>query len=431
MRQNERDRARTRRGRACVSVGVAAVAVALLTHPASAQEADPDGPAPPQRAFEAVLEDVVQGDLLLIGNSNLLGAGQWRSPSRSAVDVDGDTTTLCGTRLFAPLGCTDNSSAADLDLPAGARIVHARLYVHTTLSPTVASVVARLDGPADGYDYTDLGPTTPEVPKLWEAAGTGSAGSRMRQAVWDVTDYVGEGGAGAYTVADIVNDRGTARMPYASWALTVAYELDPAGDVDLSGLPPEQAQRFASRAISWHDGFVVQTDGRLDVTLGGLAIPSPTVPFAKSFHVVAHGDTGLYDNLVFNGDPVGNNVTPGDSPPPPGVTVGTDPACNSIADVFNDSICVLGAPVATKNPGPTDYLASSDGRTPTSGTGVDMDVTRLPDRSLDAGATDATLSVLTVADELLAPGLLAVSIDLTATSAPPTAAVTAAAGDQP
>ena len=67
----------------------------------------------------------------------------------------------------------------------------------------------------------------------------------MRQAVWDVTAYVQANGPGTYTVADIAFERTGAFLPYASWALVAAYELDPAAD--LGAMTPEQQARFAPR----------------------------------------------------------------------------------------------------------------------------------------------------------------------------------------
>ena len=100
------------------------------------------------------------------------------------------------------------------------------------------------------------------------------------------------------------------------------------------------------------------------------------------------------------------------------MTLGTDPACNSITDVLNDSICHLGTPVATKTPGPTEYVAVKDGRTPTSGSAVDMDVVRIPDRYFLPGATSATLSLDAAGDDVVAVGMLAVSVDLPPPSPP-------------
>jgi len=383
-----------RRPRAAFGVVVAAVAVlaaAVAETPAQAQ--DGPEPGPPERAFSPVVEGVVEGDLVLAGNSNVAAPAPGPPAAATMVDVDRDRSVLCAIRLIVPTGCSDNSSSAVLDVPAGARVVEARLYIDTTLARGSRGVRARLDGPGRGFDYRALDASTGALPKLWEATGAAGAGGLMRQAVWDVTDYVAANGAGNYTVADIVVDDGPAPMPYATWAIMVLYERDPALVTDLAALAPEEQDRFTRRAVSWHDGFFIHRDGRHDVTLGGFEVPLAGTVFAKSFHVVAHGDAGELDNLVFDGDPLGNSAAADNGGPPPGVVVGVDHVCNDTTDVFNGSICALGQPVG-------------------SGAGVDVDVARIPDTYVTPGATEATLSILSVDDGLLAPGLLAVSIDL-------------------
>ncbi|MET0324186.1 MAG: hypothetical protein ABW219_03105 [Ilumatobacteraceae bacterium] len=386
--------------------------------PAVAQQA-PDGGEVP---FAPVFEGVLAGDLVMAGNSNLLSAGGWRLGLPSVADVDGDTTPLCIGRRYVPAACADNSTSATLDVPAGARIVHARLYVDTTLSPAVGPLRVRLDGPAEGYDYQELTAHDGTVPNVYEGAGGAPTSAMMRQAVWDVTDYVTAGGPGTYTVADIVSERAGAWLPYSSWAIVVAYELDPASGIQLDQLPAAERQRFAPRAVSWHDGFVVRSEGSVDVTVAGFAVSPGEPVFAKSFHVIAHPQARGADNLLFAGSPLGNNLTPGNGPAPAGVLIGNDAACNTITDVLDDSICLLGHVVETKVPGPGQYRASGDGRSVTSGSAVDMDVIRIPDRYFTAGMTSATLSV-TAGGGAVAPGLLAVSVDLDPPVAPVPVAV--------
>ena len=68
--------------------------------------------------------------------------------------------------------------------------------------------------------------------------------------------------------------------------------------------------------------------------------------------------------------------------------------------------------MATKTPGAAEFVAVRDGRTPTSGSAVDMDVVRIPDRYFLPGATSATLSFDAAGDDVVAVGMLAVSVDL-------------------
>jgi hypothetical protein len=373
--------------------------------------------APPtEKPFAPVVEQVVRGDLVMAGNSNLLSAGGWRADGQAAADVDGDTTQLCVGRTFVPAACADNSSSATLDIPPGARIVAARLYVETALSTAVNPLRVRLDGPEPGYHYTELSGITAGIPKLSESAGSRlRSTTSMRQAVWDVTGYVQASGGGSYTVADIMYERAGAFLPYASWAIVAAYDIDPAADV--AAMTPEQLARYAPRAISWSDGFVVSVGTSVDVPVSGFEVPLAEPVFGKAFHVVAHAQHRGSDNLLFAGQPLGNNVSPGDPAPPLDVIVGDDPACNTSTGILDDSICDLGAAVTTKDPGPDAYVSSRDGRTPSSGSGVDMDITRIPDRYLLPGMTSATLSMRALGSTPIATGVLAASIDLPSTGA--------------
>jgi hypothetical protein len=400
---------------AALTLAVTALLAALGT-PAVAQE-DPRPPAP--RPFATVLERVVRGDLVMVGNSNLLSAGGWRSGAVSVADIDDESSEMCIIRgLGFPRACADNSSSARLDLPRGARVIEARLYVQSTVAPDVGPLKVRLDGPREGFDYRVLGGATLGVPKLYEAGGGRHGGTPLRQAVWDVTKYVARRGAGSYTVADIVSERAAPYLPYASWAIVAAYDLDPASGRDLADIRPADRPRFAQRAVSWHDGFSYLTGRSIDVPVAGFEIPTAGAVFAKSFHFVGHGQLGESDNLLFNGNPLGNNLTPGDAPPPRGVDIEANPSCNSTTDVQNDTICVLGAPVANKRPGRRAYLASGDGSTRSSGSGVDLDVIRIPDRYLVAGSTAGTLSVQVTGSDTLAPGMLAVSVDVARPAGP-------------
>jgi hypothetical protein len=412
-RQREQRRSGRRHGGWVAFVALAVTSwLAVGWSTADAQRDDPKPPA--ERTFAPVLERVVRGDLVMAGNSNLRSAGGWREADTAAADIDGDATELCVIRgLGFPRACADNSSSARLDLPRGAKVLEARLYVQTTVAEDVGPLRVRLAGPRRPVAYTELGGATRGVRKLYEAGGGRADGAPLRQAVWDVTNYVAKHGAGSYTVADIVSERAAPYLPYASWAIVAAYEFDPANAQKIANLPVEAQQRFAPRAVSWYDGFTYLTEGSVGVPVVGFEIPTTGSVFAKSFHVVGHSQNGEPDNLLFNGNPLGNNLTPGDSPPPLGVLIGRHPSCNSTTDVQNDTVCVLGTPVASKNPGPRAYRASGDGTTRSSGSGVDIDVIRIPDRYLVPASTGASLSVQVTGSDTLAPGMLAVSVDLT------------------
>jgi hypothetical protein len=388
---------------------VTAVVLGVLASAAGTSQLVSAQVAPPlEPPMSLVLEETVRGDLVMAGNSNLLAAGGWAGTS--AADVDGDRSRICIGRVGRPgTLCADNSSSATVDLPPGAAVIEARLYVSTAVSESVGPLRVRLAGPGDTA-YSDAGLATPEVPKVGEASG-GDLRAVHRQAIWDVTDFIARRGPGQYTVADIVNERAGPWLPYASWGIVVAYELDPANEALVSAQPPEVQQRFALRTLSWHDGLAMASGAPLEVEVGGFTIPADRRVFAKSFHLIAHAGAPGFENVSFEGGPLGNNATPGDAAAPTGVVIGTDPACNTIVDVLNDTICSLGTPVQTKAPGPLDYRSSADGVTPSSTSAVDMDVTRIPDRYLLPGMTSATVSVDVVGDGTVAAGVIAVSVD--------------------
>jgi hypothetical protein len=358
------------------------------------------------RPFAVVVNRVLHGDLVVAANSNLRSAGGWTAAPGTVGDIDGDTSVMCVRREGTSRACADNSSSARLDLPPGSRVVHARLYVETTLSAGAGPLSVRVAAP---LGKTLLGDATAGAPRVGEDSLAVSARGVLRQSIWDVTALVAANGAGYYTVADIVAERAGPFMPHASWAIVAAFEADPA--IDPSILAPDVRERFARRAVVWHDGFVLLAAGAAAEPVADLAVEPGAAVFAKSMHIAAAARHGNADNLLFNGQPLGNNVTPGDRPPPPWVVVGDDEACNSNTDVFNESICVLGAPVDSKDPGPADLLASSDGATPTSGSAVDIDVMRVPDRYLVAGARSSVLSASADHDPV-AVGMLAISADL-------------------
>ena len=265
------------------SLLLAATTVAGATHA---------GAAEPEQPFTPVVHDVLAGDLVMAGNSNLVSAGGFRPAAEAVADVDGDDTSLCVGRLYVPAACGENSSSATLDVPVGARVVAARLYVNTSLTSATGPIQVRLDGPAAGFEYTTLSAATPGIAKVRESAGRSSrSAAPMRQAVWDVTEYVRTAGAGSYTVADIMFERAGAYLPYAAWTIVAAYELDPA--VDLAVLSPEQRARFAPRAVTWDDGFVTMSDGSVDVIVDRFVVPAGAAVFAKTFHLAVEPATAV------------------------------------------------------------------------------------------------------------------------------------------
>src|SRR5262245_26407552 len=169
-RQRERKRSGGRLAVVVASVALAATALGAAIGTTAAAREDPQPPAP--RRFAPVLDQVVQGDLVIAGNSNLLSAGGWRSGDVTIADIDDESSEMCIIRgLGLPRACADNSSSARLDLPEGARVIQARLYVQSTVAPDVGPLKVQLDGPGRRFRYRELGGATRGAPKLYEAGG--------------------------------------------------------------------------------------------------------------------------------------------------------------------------------------------------------------------------------------------------------------------
>lgn len=423
-------------------LGLVAVGIGVVSSGAHAQQSDPE-----PRPMSAVIDRVVTGDIVMAANANVRGGIIPDSTATRVADVDRDRSMLCVRRAAPTAACADNSSAARLAIPRDARLVQARLYIETTLSAGAGQLGVRIAGPEWPREYTKIGPDSPTNPMLHEAETELAPDAVMRQAVWDVTEYVAEHGGGRYTIADIVSEAAGPDHHYASWAIVGVYELDP--DVELDELSTWQQAKYAPRVVSWYDGFVPATvvdvasepesdpdaaaadgplpgplannlilddlleaigDEAIDAAAAAAEMAVPDGPaFAKSLHIVATGRSADPGNLLYDGRPLGSNLSPGDAPPPTGSSVGDEPACNSTSAVFNDTICVLGRPLVATSAAP-GYV--DGGTNDHSYAAVDTDVIRVPDHYLTATASTAELEVFSASDEPVMVGMLALSVDV-------------------
>ncbi|UQA95281.1 hypothetical protein [Streptomyces halobius] len=209
---------------------------------------------------------------------------------------------------------TDNSSSADLRLPAGSRVSYARLYWGGNLrageqKPDKDNGRVLLARP--GGQYKEV---------LADTVTGHRTTSRTDgfQASADVTKLVRAGGSGAYTVAqvNVANGRSTAGA-WGGWTLVVAYEN----------------ARMPLRRLALWDGFQpVKANGKaLSVKLPRMRIPAG-----------ARGSAGV---VAYNGDRgTGNDslsVAAGKSPPR-----GLTDAANPANDVMNSSITDFGRETA-------------------------------------------------------------------------------------
>ena len=193
----------------------------------------------------------------------------------------------------------------------------------------------------------------------------------MRQAVWDVTGYVAAAGAG-----HLHRRRHRPRAVRRLAAVRVVGDRRRLRARSRQRRPrrrcrAEQQPRFAPRAISWHDGFVVRAEGSIDVPVAGFAgrgrpadvrqelpprrpRPALAAPTTCSSTVGPLGNNADAGRRAAAGRR-GRRRRPGAATARPTSST-TRSACSA-------------SPVATKAPGPADYRASGDGMTPTSGLG--------------------------------------------------------------
>jgi uncharacterized repeat protein (TIGR01451 family) len=255
------------------------IAVALAAPPASGD-----------RTFKKRFSDNKSGDIVMAANTLLsclegatgcadardgqpkakLGNNQW---NMRYVDVDNDATT-------------DNSSSADIILPADASILFAGLYWGANTSKGGAAPRGEpeaKDAPKPGdknkvrFDTPD--PETGYVDVPADQVDTGSAGSQPNayQGFANVTKLVEMGGAGTYTTANVQTGQGKDR--YAGWALVVAYHSPTA----------------TSRNLTIFDGFESVNDGDAphEFAVSGFQTPSSPPVRSKLGFVAYEGDRSL------------------------------------------------------------------------------------------------------------------------------------------
>ncbi|MFB7948470.1 hypothetical protein ACFC6L_26535 [Kitasatospora phosalacinea] len=356
----------------CAALPVAGLLVPLAAAPAvpatlrGAGTQRPIGPDP-------AVSLLAHGNLTMAANSVLTCDDSDGSPCNDTEGSNNNRTKYVKSDPNAP---GDNASAADLVVPAGAKVLSARLYWQ--FNPVNTSTVGGHSGDiaqgdkvywkvpggssyeqltADTYDWFDQ--QTGGTPTLLAGAG-----------VKDVTAQVRAAGPGSYTVADLQACDGRSSSAdgggsnvgcWGGWSLVVAYEnaADPL------------------RYLNVWDGFQLLRfpDNLATLTLGGIRTPATTAPPGTLGVVVGDGDVQIAgDQLLVGSSTADLTLLP--MPGPTGVV--TDNAFASRIDrVAADG---TGTNVTTRDPAPVDNYGY-DART--------IDVTgRIP-----AAATQAVLRI--------------------------------------
>ncbi|MFB6889993.1 LPXTG cell wall anchor domain-containing protein [Kitasatospora sp. NPDC056327] len=295
--------------------------------------------------------------------TDLLAHGNLTMASNSVLTCDDSDGSVCNDTEGTNNGRTkyvktdpaapgNNASSAQLEIPAGARVLSARLYWQ--FNPTNTSTAGGTSGDintgntvawkppgaaayervtADTYDWFDqqVGGNPPE-PLL---AGAG---------VTDVTARVAAAGPGSYTVADIQACAGRSSAQnfggnnvgcWGGWSLVVAYE------------DTTQPLRYLQ---TW-DGFQLlrSPDNLATLTLAGIRTPA-TAPPATMGVTVGDGDAPIAgDQLLVGAAP--DALTLLDMPAPAGGTT-TDNAFTGRIDHVNTDGTATNT--TTRDPAPVN-----------------------------------------------------------------------------
>ncbi|MEV7279661.1 DUF11 domain-containing protein [Streptomyces sp. NPDC093111] len=296
---------------AALAVAAAPMAGAVQAAPRGAGTERPIGPDP-------VVTLLTHGNLTMASNSVLTC-----DPSDGSVCSDTEGTNNGRTMYVKsdPNAPGSNASAAQLQLPAGATVLSARLYWQfnptgtstngtsgdlakgNTVSWKVPGASGYTQVTADTFDYFDqkVGGTPPE-PLM--AAG----------AVKDVTAEVKAAGAGSYTVADIQacsgrssaqNQGGNNVGCWGGWSLVVAYEA------------PTEPLRY----LQVWDGFQLLRDPNpaTTLTLAGIRTPDGGPAAATMGVTVGDGDAPIAGDQALVGSTV-DNLTALPMPGPNGIS---------------------------------------------------------------------------------------------------------------
>lgn len=303
------------------------------------------------------------------GAGKLTNNNQW---IMTHVDIDDDPTTY-------------NSSAGDLNLPAGARVVYAALYWGAYRrgadgQPAAPSNVGTIKLKVPGaVDYLDLEAAAADI-----IAPPASVDSELPyQAKVVVTEVVRAAGAGRYTVANLPAGLGGNR--YAGWTLATVFEDPnrPLRDITLfDGL--SVVRKTDPSDVIEISGFRAPVEGAVDATVGIVA----------------------YD---------GDRGTAGDYARFDGVTL-TSPQ-SPATNFFNSTIDTFGSLVTSRDPSPVNNF------------GFDVKVADATG-ILANGATSARIELGTVGETIYV-GLVSTRIDLTAPRFPPIKSVVNLTGHDP
>ncbi|MGZ4305705.1 MAG: hypothetical protein ACXVSL_12680 [Solirubrobacteraceae bacterium] len=322
-------------------------------------------PALADRGFAARFSTNASGDIAVIGNtlescqSSAADCGSARSGKGAALN----NNNFAMERVDVDHAMFDSSSA-DLNLPAGARVLFAGLYYGARTTAGTRGKAA-LDDTRSALRTVEL--KMPGAARYERVVGELDESTQVNGAYGvfvDVTRQVRQGGSGAYTVANVQSATGEDR--YAGWALVVAFEA--AGD------PP--------RNLTVFDGLQSVTQGKpaLTIPVSGFQTPLSGPVGTKLGFVAYEGDLGATgDSAALDGKALSDALNPANN-------------------FFNSMISVDVRHVTRKDPGYVNQL------------GFDAKLIGI-NGILANGATSADIALRTSGDQYL-PHAITFATDL-------------------
>ena len=240
-------------------------------------------------------------------------------------------------------------------------------------------------------------------------SATAPAARRCARRCGTSPSYVAAGGPGTYTVADIVNERVGPWLPYASWAIVVAYELDPAVALNRRRqLPLRLPVHLVARRLPVPRRRAARRPIR--------GVDAPRRPrSARASTSWPTAAAGRSDNLLFDERPA-RQQQHARRRPAAGRRAARHRSILQHGDRRPERLDLRARHERrhASRRAPTDFRSSADGATPSSGSGVDMDVIRIPDRFLRAAGAEAVVQRPGHRRRHAGAGVIAVSIDLSA-----------------
>jgi uncharacterized repeat protein (TIGR01451 family) len=255
--------------------------------------------------------EIKQGALIFTGNTLGLSKENDENLPGTAGSIGGFTTI--DTTLPVPTGWEsivdlpggdnvtlnwqENSSSAELNIPAGSTILHAELIWGGSSSVTGEDVSAFINGSISFTTPDGTSSISPRADTTTGAFEFPTSGSYFYERSADVTALIQTAGSGTYTVgavpATLAASANSANN--AGWTLAVAYE--------------NPVEPFRQLYIGFGGEIVTSSSPPIDLTFGGFVTPSTGAITARILLSAQEGDANITGDMALFGPDTGNLTT--------------------------------------------------------------------------------------------------------------------------